>query len=286
MVRYDMKEKDKHERVLSSSRGKHERVYSGVCKENIKTFEDRIKVLIARVGNPNLFAIKTGVSVSGIKRYLNGGEPTISKLLLISNSLGINPNWLLTGEGDIIKSGVTNKLGNKRAIALLSNDSDTLSKMDEEGSREALKINDLYLGAKELFSCYSSKVQELIATALVTNNTISLETLELIKKEQQKVNLATTTNDVSVFLSLIELNNIPKLMEVIRHKGLDAIFGLLSKENTAIKTYSPQMLKIIEVISSLGDSELKEISALVESKKQDTYAGEKAQLKSNDKKSA
>ncbi|WP_258188205.1 XRE family transcriptional regulator [Vibrio splendidus] len=75
---------------LSGLQGKPERVDS---------IQERLNFLMEQAGNPNAFAKQTGLSVSGLKRYLGGGEPTASKIIQIADSIGISAGWLLTGKG-------------------------------------------------------------------------------------------------------------------------------------------------------------------------------------------
>ncbi len=78
------------------------KLYRDECKvENENDITQRIQLLVDREGGPTKFARLVGMSVSGVNRYLDGGDPTSKKLLQIANSLRVNPTWLLTGEGDL-----------------------------------------------------------------------------------------------------------------------------------------------------------------------------------------
>lgn len=72
--------------------------------KSVGTIQDRLNALMLRAGNPNAFAKQTGLSVSGLKRYLNGGEPTASKIIQIAEATGVSPGWLLTGHHDPVGS--------------------------------------------------------------------------------------------------------------------------------------------------------------------------------------
>lgn len=65
-----------------------------------QTIQDRIQLLVDQAGNPNAFSKVTGISVSGIRRYLIGGEPTASKIMVMAEASNVSPAWLLTGEGE------------------------------------------------------------------------------------------------------------------------------------------------------------------------------------------
>lgn len=62
-------------------------------------FNDRLKQVVADTGNPNAFAAKSGISPSGLKRLLAGGDPTLPVLLKIVKAGSVELQWLATGEG-------------------------------------------------------------------------------------------------------------------------------------------------------------------------------------------
>jgi transcriptional regulator with XRE-family HTH domain len=51
-------------------------------------------------GNVSVFAIKTGIKQATLHNYTKGRKLHIESLYNICNNLGVNINWLLTGEGD------------------------------------------------------------------------------------------------------------------------------------------------------------------------------------------
>lgn len=67
--------------------------------ERAESLNERLTLLVSAAGNPNAFAKLTGLSVSGLKRYLDGGEPTASKIIQICDSIGFTVQWFLTGQG-------------------------------------------------------------------------------------------------------------------------------------------------------------------------------------------
>jgi len=65
-----------------------------------EVFVERLKLLINKVAknNESQFARKAGLSNSGLKRYLAGGDPSRRKLIAIAKSNKVNLLWLATGE--------------------------------------------------------------------------------------------------------------------------------------------------------------------------------------------
>lgn len=75
---------------------------------NIATIHDRIALLVKeKAGNKNtVFAQTLGVSEANIRGYIKGVVPKADILAKIVRTYeDINPTWLLTGEGDMLKSG-------------------------------------------------------------------------------------------------------------------------------------------------------------------------------------
>lgn len=54
-------------------------------------------------GNNSAFARKVDDNQKNIVNYLNGTEPKFSFLKKLTEKLEINPEWLLTGEGEMLK---------------------------------------------------------------------------------------------------------------------------------------------------------------------------------------
>lgn len=67
------------------------------------SIKERLKILIDLLGfNIKQFSRQTGIPYRTLQNYLLGlREPTIENISKISTHLGINLNWLLTGEGEI-----------------------------------------------------------------------------------------------------------------------------------------------------------------------------------------
>ena len=75
---------------LSGSDGEH---------ESADPFLDRLQRLVLIAGSANALAKRSGISQSGIQRYLKGGEPTRKMLITLAECTGVSLQWLMTGEG-------------------------------------------------------------------------------------------------------------------------------------------------------------------------------------------
>lgn len=75
----------------------------------MNTINERIKTLVAHFtdGNNSLFANKLGVSEANIRNYISKTEPKYSVLEKIVNTFEINYEWLLTGNGEMLKSEIS-----------------------------------------------------------------------------------------------------------------------------------------------------------------------------------
>lgn len=71
-----------------------------------ETIHERIKILVDRFsdGNNTEFAKKIDTNEANIRGYIKNIQPKADVLARIVNSFGINPLWLLTGEGTITKN--------------------------------------------------------------------------------------------------------------------------------------------------------------------------------------
>ncbi|WP_312312213.1 S24 family peptidase [Empedobacter brevis] len=72
----------------------------------MNTINERIKTLVMHFteGNNSMFANKLGVSEANIRNYIAKTEPKYSILEKIVNTFEINYEWLLTGNGEMLKS--------------------------------------------------------------------------------------------------------------------------------------------------------------------------------------
>ncbi len=71
--------------------------------KSAEDFTQRINLLTEIIGGASALARISGISNSGINRYLSGGEPTVSQLKKISTSLSVNLKWLVLGELPIVE---------------------------------------------------------------------------------------------------------------------------------------------------------------------------------------
>jgi len=66
-------------------------------------FVERLKLICARVGNASALAKKSGISNSGLSRYLTGGDPSRKVLIGLAEAADVSLHWLATGEGNMEK---------------------------------------------------------------------------------------------------------------------------------------------------------------------------------------
>ena len=73
------------------------------------TIHERISEIVAKLGNGKntLIASKLGISEGNIRGYIKGVTPKQDVLEKIVINLDINPDWLLTGRGSMLKSEET-----------------------------------------------------------------------------------------------------------------------------------------------------------------------------------
>ncbi|MPW32022.1 helix-turn-helix domain-containing protein, partial [Agarivorans sp. B2Z047] len=136
--------------------------------ERASTIQKRIEFLANCEGSVAGFSKKVGISVSGLKRYLQGGEPTASKIIQISNALGISATWLLTGQGKLSDTAPSH-LSNGYMIASLCPDSqDIKSELDQRKVKVYDTIASRWKTLRETLSMYPRYTRE----ALMANNDI------------------------------------------------------------------------------------------------------------------
>ena len=72
----------------------------------MSTINFRIKELVDHFskGNNSEFGNKIGVNEANIRNYIAGTEPKFNVLEKIANNFEINYEWLLTGNGEMLKS--------------------------------------------------------------------------------------------------------------------------------------------------------------------------------------
>ncbi len=71
-----------------------------------ETIFDRISTIVEKFGNGKntVFASLIGVSEANVRNYKNGVMPKADFLEKIARSFDININWLLTGEGNMLRT--------------------------------------------------------------------------------------------------------------------------------------------------------------------------------------
>ena len=67
--------------------------------ESVDLFQERLQRLVQIAGSANALAKRSGISQSGIQRYVKGGEPTRKMLITLAECTGVSLLWLMTGEG-------------------------------------------------------------------------------------------------------------------------------------------------------------------------------------------
>lgn len=65
----------------------------------------RVRLVIGKQSLRHIAKI-TNVSVESVRRYFNGGTPSSDFLGRLSNKLGLNAEWLLTGDGPMMLEGL------------------------------------------------------------------------------------------------------------------------------------------------------------------------------------
>lgn len=138
--------------------------------ERANSIQERLNLLVEQTGNPNSFAKLTGLSVSGLKRYLNGGEPTASKIIQIGNSIGVNPAWLLTGKGSIAEDSEGNGVSNERFLALLGEDKAALEELNRHGSALQSLYGQINNQVKSELTQLSDMECAFLTTAFIQSN--------------------------------------------------------------------------------------------------------------------
>lgn len=70
--------------------------------ESSDSFQLRLQELVRIAGSANALAKLSGISQSGIQRYLKGGEPTRKMLITLAQCTGVSLLWLMTGQGEAL----------------------------------------------------------------------------------------------------------------------------------------------------------------------------------------
>lgn len=67
-------------------------------------FKDRLKIAIDSKGvTPYSIGRDTKISKVSVRNYLEGAQPTLDNLYILSEYLGVSVEWLVTGKGEMLK---------------------------------------------------------------------------------------------------------------------------------------------------------------------------------------
>lgn len=75
------------------------RLAAKIEADSDQAFLNRLLEIVSIVGNPHALAKASGLSPSGVNRYLAGGEPTRPALLALAKAAGVRVEWLASGQG-------------------------------------------------------------------------------------------------------------------------------------------------------------------------------------------
>jgi hypothetical protein len=85
-------------------------------------FLKRMTVVVELAGGVSALAMQAGVSVSGLRKYLSGSEPTRLVLIALSKAVGVRVEWLVTGEGPFCQDDSVVMQKARHLIGLAAND--------------------------------------------------------------------------------------------------------------------------------------------------------------------
>ena len=69
-------------------------------------FVSRLRTVTQLVGSPHRLAKLTGLSYTGIRKYLDGADPSRSNLIAIARAGNVDLKWLALGEGTMRPDGL------------------------------------------------------------------------------------------------------------------------------------------------------------------------------------
>lgn len=77
--------------------------------KNIETIHERIALCVEFFGKGRntIFAEKIGISEGNIRGYIKGVQPKADVLEKIVRNYEVSPEWLLTGEGDMVRTSLS-----------------------------------------------------------------------------------------------------------------------------------------------------------------------------------
>ncbi|HII3750028.1 TPA: helix-turn-helix domain-containing protein [Pasteurella multocida] len=109
------------------------------------------EVQLSKGLNLKEFSEASGVSYRSLQNYLSGErEPNVTGLTNLCTRLGVNINWLLTGQGNMFVNDIVNEISGEEASLL-----DDFRNMNDQG-KTAVKATARAMAEQELFK--NSKV--------------------------------------------------------------------------------------------------------------------------------
>ena len=106
----DFNDKGKNLDVLNQNQENCPTSKKEVGRSDNSLFVERLNVLLDKLGNvsPRAFATQAGIPIPSFYKYINGvSEPTRPVINLIIKTSGVNPSWLLDGNGPMMKNEIS-----------------------------------------------------------------------------------------------------------------------------------------------------------------------------------
>ena len=101
----------------------YKRPLSQGCDERLATLHERMKFARLELGETQKhIAELAGINLRTYINYEQGERETPVSVVVVYSSLGVNPNWLLTGEGEMTRSKSEAKEVASEAVEALSED--------------------------------------------------------------------------------------------------------------------------------------------------------------------
>jgi hypothetical protein len=110
------------------------------------TINDRIGIVLKKLNykSKRAFAQRIGISQTSFNDILNGAEPKFSTLKkIIEAEPLINPTWLLTGKGEMLKTGSINVVGDGNLSNTGITGGDLIMSTDQEVISLTKRIKEL-----------------------------------------------------------------------------------------------------------------------------------------------
>ena len=133
----------------------------------METFLSRIKITVDQFSNGKhtLFAKKAGIPVSTFQGYIKGKLPKPEHLIRISETYKISIDWLLTGEGKMLREKDTNEAYPETS---LEKDPEVAELL--EGAKKVLKS-----GNKAAFDALQRNIRYFAHTIKVEERLVKIE---------------------------------------------------------------------------------------------------------------